>query len=263
MVVDTEWDKEVWEAAWEKRPEEEVNEDSLRVTVKSRSRQDGSNKQAKRVKREEEGVVWGEEATESDRDRLNFLEEKSSQVAGSVQGKVKVYTGVEWMMRELVRECTHRAVELVNLTEGADQWEEWDSSSSPNCQQDGTEDPPQQPIRTRKEERYLWGMLAELDRELSRQENKEQAKKLRMIAIARKKMGVDKNQPSIFEKLTGGPCHQYGGGAPPQQINTRARDQNSQKTDPNLESANKPGASQPCQPTRCQSLLPAKSKSVR
>ena len=63
MVVDTEWEKEVWEAAWKERPEEEIDEDSLRTSAKSKSRQDECSKKAKRVKREEGGVVWGEEAT--------------------------------------------------------------------------------------------------------------------------------------------------------------------------------------------------------
>ena len=125
---------------------------------------------------------------------MSFLAERSSHVAGSVQAT--------------------RAVELVDLTEGSEQWEEWESSQTPIPLDDGTEDPAQQSRRSRKEERYLWGILAELDRELSRQEAKEQAKKSRIIAKARKKMGVGKNQPSIFEKLTGGPCHQYGVGAP-------------------------------------------------
>jgi hypothetical protein len=72
---------------------------------------------------------------------VSFLAEKSSQVAGSVQATIKVYTGVEWMMRELIRECTNKAVELVDLTEGAEQWEEWESSQTPIPIDDGTEDP--------------------------------------------------------------------------------------------------------------------------
>jgi hypothetical protein len=43
---------------------------------------------------------------------------------------LKVYSEVEWIMRELLRECTHRLVELADLTEGADNCEEWESMAS-------------------------------------------------------------------------------------------------------------------------------------
>ena len=100
-----------------------MNEESLGITGKPRRRHEETSKQAKRVKREAEGVVWGEESTKSDRDKRSFLDEKSSQVAGSVQSRIKVYTGVEWMIRDLLKECSHRAVELVDLTEGVENWE--------------------------------------------------------------------------------------------------------------------------------------------
>jgi hypothetical protein len=59
MVVDTEWDQKVWEEAWEPRAEETVAEDSLRETGKAKggSKEGGA---AKRAKREEQGVIWGE-----------------------------------------------------------------------------------------------------------------------------------------------------------------------------------------------------------
>ena len=33
-------------------------------------------------------------------------------------------------MREIVKECTHKAVELASLTEGAATWGEWESKES-------------------------------------------------------------------------------------------------------------------------------------
>ena len=73
-----------------------------------------------------------------------------------------------------------------------------------NTQSKPTEDPHQHPKRSKKEERQLWAILAELDKQSYQNEQKAQAKKLREIARARKKMGVSKNQPSISEKLMGG-----------------------------------------------------------
>ena len=300
MVVDTEWDKEVWEAAWQARPEEnEDHEDSLRVSGKAKSRQDEQVQSNKRLKREEEGIVWGEENTENDRARIKFLGEKRAEKAKSCQSTIKVHSGLEWMMREVLKECAHRAVELVDLTEGADLWEEWESNSSQlPSQGPGTEDPHQQEGRSRKEERFLWAMLKEIDKEMAREEKKEQAKKARVIATARKKMGADKTQPSVLDKwrvqearvsvkpntgthsevvspslvsktaalsqvgsedkivqvckvsevaqAMGGPCHQYGVGAPPQQTNTRARGHISQTIlNPSEENNAKPKPAKP------------------
>ena len=42
----------------------------------------------------------------------------------------KVYTGLEWMMRERLKKVAHTAVEVFSLTEGADQWEEWNLTIS-------------------------------------------------------------------------------------------------------------------------------------
>ena len=202
MVVDSEWEKEVWEEAWEPRPGNEVDEDTLRATSKSKSRQEESSIEAKRARKEEGGSSWGEELTEEDSNRAEFLQGESSQPSGKIQIKVKVFTGLEWMMREILKEVAHAVIDMSTLTEGADLWEEWiDNNSSPSLQSKGTEDPPQLPVRSRKEERQLWAILAELDKQVHQKEQKEQAKKLRGIARARKKMGADKHQPSIFEVM--------------------------------------------------------------
>ena len=117
------------EAAWEPRAEQEVNTDSLREPGKA-MRNCNERGPAKRVKREEQGVVWGEDAMERDNAKMELLMEQSMPVAKTEQTSIKVYSGVEWVMRELLRECTHRAVELADLTEGADEWEEWESMAS-------------------------------------------------------------------------------------------------------------------------------------
>ena len=75
-------------------------------------------------------MVWGEDAMERDSAKMEFLMEQSRPVAKTEQISIKVYSGVEWVMRELLREYTHRAVELADLTERADEWEEWESMAS-------------------------------------------------------------------------------------------------------------------------------------
>ena len=79
------------------------------------AKRNGNNRgPAKRIKREEQGVVWGEDAMERDSAKMEFLMEQSMPVAKTEQTSIKVYSGVEWVMRELLRECTHRAVELAD-----------------------------------------------------------------------------------------------------------------------------------------------------
>jgi hypothetical protein len=102
MVVDSEWEKEVWEEAWEPRPGEEVNEDALRATGKTKSRQEESSTTAKRARKEEGGSSWGEELTEEDENRAEFLQGEISQPTGKVQSRMKVFTGLEWMVREII-----------------------------------------------------------------------------------------------------------------------------------------------------------------
>ena len=56
-----------------------------------------------------------------------------------------------------------------------------------------------QPVQSRssKEERYLWAILNELDKEEYKNEERIQAKEQGVVASARKKMGAGKNQPSM------------------------------------------------------------------
>ena len=58
-------------------------------------------------------------------------------------------------MREILKECTQKAVELASLTEGAATWGEWESKESGE----------RESVRTDKEERHLWWILTELDKE--------------------------------------------------------------------------------------------------
>ena len=111
---------------------------------------------------EEMRVAGGEELTEEDKKRADFLPDGSSQKGGNTQTKLKVFSGLEWMMRELLKEVAHTVIEMSSLTEGAEQWEEWsESSQSPTPQR--REDPPQLQTRSRREERQLWAILNELE----------------------------------------------------------------------------------------------------
>ena len=103
------------------------------------------------------------------------------------QTEIKVITGVEWLAREIIKECSHRAVDLAELLKGADTWEVWHGEVYEE----------QEYSKPGKYEKYLWAMLNDLDKEEYRNEQKLQAKKLRVVANARKKMGAGRSQPSV------------------------------------------------------------------
>ena len=194
LVVDTEWDNKVWEESWEPRTEPEMDEDSLRESQKAK-RGSGEGAAKKRIMRESHGVVWGEEMLPEDGSRNDFLREGLTRPEGTtVQTRVKVYTGVEWMVRELIKECAHIAVEIASLTEGVATWEEWGAEQT----ETGVA-----PVRKRsdREEKFLWSMLVCLDKEAAKEQRKADMKKLRKVNQARKRMGAGKHQPSIIEQL--------------------------------------------------------------
>ena len=72
-------------------------------------------------------MIWGEEVPEEVNAKNEFLMgQLTMPECHTGQAKSKVFSGVEWMVRELVKDCTHSAVELASLTEGAAKWGEWE-----------------------------------------------------------------------------------------------------------------------------------------
>ena len=53
------------------------------------------------------------------------------------------------------------------------------------------------PRRTEREEKFLWAILEELDKEEARKVKKAAAKKANEVEKARKKLGAGRSQPSI------------------------------------------------------------------
>ena len=144
---------------------------------------------SKRIKREEEGVIWGEE-TSGVGDRLEkFLyEPTTNQVSGVKQSKLKPVTGLEWFCRQILREVTGRVVELSQNLEGVAEWEEWEPRQSTSA-------------RSSQEERKLWAVLEELDKAEYKADRLKMKKEKARVAKARAKMGASKMQPSILESF--------------------------------------------------------------
>ena len=197
LVVDTEWEEKVWKDSWMPRGEpvkegeewtEWEGEECLAAVPKpKRPRED--SRVAKKA-RPDPGVAWGEGILEESSERQAFLYSQGGPDQASSQSRIKVYTGQEWMCRELLKEAANSAVARSELLQGVAGWEEWQAEEEPVL-----------PARSEREEQYLWAMLRVLDKESAGEERRANIKKKKMVTKARKKMGAGKDQPSIKDKL--------------------------------------------------------------
>ena len=156
-----------------------------------RNRREGKCK--KRKVETETGVVWGEGVSSAGEEREKFLKSRPTPVAEGAgrQGTIKLLSGVEWMSRRLIGEVLAEAIEISRVTSSAETWEEWEEESSqPGVRQ-----------RSRKEEKWLWRVLDELDREDARRVAKEGRVQMKKIEKARQRMKVGQDQPSIVRML--------------------------------------------------------------
>ena len=146
---------------------------------------------SKRIKREEGGVVWGEDTSGVGERLDNFLYEPVTSLGMRMkQSTLKPVTGLEWFCRQILREVTGRVVELSQNLEGVAEWEEWEPRQSISA-------------RSSQEEKKLWAVLKELDKADYKADRLKMKKKKAKVAKARAKMGVGKMQPSILESFRG------------------------------------------------------------
>ena len=82
------------------------------------------------------------------------------------QAKLKVFSGLEWLSREVLKDVANKAVELSEMMKDAKEWEDWDGEEATLV-----------PRRSEEEEKYLWSMLKEVDKEVAREEKRAKAKK--------------------------------------------------------------------------------------
>ena len=187
MVVDQEWENQVWKEAWS--IDDPVIEEEWLEKAKSSKRRGGVDASSKRIKREEGGVVWGEDTSGVGERLDNFLYEPVTSLGMRMkQSTLKPVTGLEWFCRQILREVTGRVVELSQDLEGVAEWEEWEPEHSVRA-------------RSSKEERKLWYILEELDKADYKAEKLKMKKEKAKVAKARAKMGVGRKQPSILESF--------------------------------------------------------------
>ena len=86
-----------------------------------------------------------------------YASEAASSRSQLKQGKLLTISGLAWTCRQLLKEVADKAVEWSDLTEGVAEWEEW--------REESVEDTCLRSRRNPSEERKLWKILDELDKE--------------------------------------------------------------------------------------------------
>ena len=197
LVVDSEWEEQVWKESWVPREEpakedqewsEWEGEECLADIPKPKRPRD-EQIQAKRPKLDP-GVAWGEGTQPEVAERSTFLHSQEGIKPAKNQSKMTVYSGLAWMCREILKEVANSAVAVGEQMAGVADWEEWEVEPTMGTAR-----------RTEREESYLWAMLRVLDRESAGEERRSKARKKKVVEKARKKMGVGRDQPSILDKL--------------------------------------------------------------
>ena len=135
----------------------EVHEERLQEVskVKRKGKDRGRSKRAKLET--EEGVVLGEEVASENLDKRNFLfgELARSERKTTGQGKMTVFTGVEWLCRDVLKEVANSAVDNSDWAKVAEGWEEWIEDDEIGKSSE-------------REEKFLWGMMDEADKVLDK-----------------------------------------------------------------------------------------------
>ena len=125
MVVDSEWEEQVWKEAWAPRvvtaEEESVGE------ANRAKRKESALGGKKRIKLDSESM-WGEVGTKGEEDRANFLyaETAKPHELPKRQAKIKLLSGQEWLCNSLIKELVGDVVDIMELVAGTEVWEEWD-----------------------------------------------------------------------------------------------------------------------------------------
>ena len=104
MVIDEEWEKKVWEEAWEQRKEADEVGDTLMETHKFKMKEPEGVSRKKAKLDSEEGNVWGEYRSEAGLVKSSFLvdgEVRQSRVVG--QSRITFHSGLEWCMRDILK----------------------------------------------------------------------------------------------------------------------------------------------------------------
>jgi hypothetical protein len=142
MVVDEEWEKKVWEEAWDPRDErEEVGHLWLQSSPRGENRRKGAGR---RPSWRREGRCGGEYKSDKGVARSRFLNEGVEKVGGVAgQSKIVFHIGLEWCMREILKPVADMAVEISTAGGIARGWEVWEGEQQ-------EEEKPYKPVVAKK-----------------------------------------------------------------------------------------------------------------
>ena len=117
LVVDSEWEEQVWKESWVTR-EEPVKEDQesewegeeCLADIPKAKRPRDEQILAKRPKLDPE-VAWGEGTQPEVAERRTFLLSQESTKPAKNQSKMTFYSGLAWMCREILKEVANSALQ--------------------------------------------------------------------------------------------------------------------------------------------------------
>ena len=149
----------------------------------------------------EPGVAWGEGVVQAeDAEKVKFLHNQESSKPAKNQSKMKIYSGLEWMCREILKEVANSAVAMGEIMQGVADWEEWSGEEKTFTRR-----------RSEREEKYLWAMLRVLDKQSGGEEGRLKVNQKKVVTRTRKRMGAGKDQPSIMDSLQTRAANREGG----------------------------------------------------
>ena len=138
LVVDSEWEEQIWRESWEPweepaRDDQEYSEwegEECLANIPKAKRPREEQIVAKRPKLDPE-VAWGEGTQPDVADRRTFLLSQERSVPAKNQSKVTFYSGLAWMCREILKEVANRAADLSEQMQGVANWEDWGGEEHP------------------------------------------------------------------------------------------------------------------------------------
>ena len=101
------------------------------------------------------------------------------------QKTIQILSGQERLWRSILKEVLESNVEMVELMTGVDRWEQWEVE--PAVVEEMSK-------RSQKEERRLWRMLDECDKEQAKEEERKVKRERKKVQQARTEMKVGNDQ---------------------------------------------------------------------
>ena len=138
----------------------------------------------KRLKLESgEEIAWGEVGSAEEEERRKFI---------YATPMTQLLSCLEWICRSVLKEVLENAVEMSKYMRGVESWEEWEEEATVEVETSK---------RSLIEERKLWRILDECDREQAKGEERRLNRERKKVQQARLRRKTGKDQLSMKEMM--------------------------------------------------------------